>query len=319
MASHACQMGYCNMRWRASFAVCGVVLAFVPFEAKATPIPLGEAANYAVLYEGTGGHNLSISNVTINGNVGVGGTGVVQFSGPGTIAGTLDFSAANGGQFHNTNGGNIGPTSTNYSDANVTSALNTVNSLSSSLAGLGNALAININGTNQTVNESTGTLVSVGGVTYRVFNVTSYTANNGFELTVNGDGSGDPVVFNFGFNSNVGLGGDGQLTGGLTDDQVLYNFTSSGQNISLNNNASSFPLPDAFQGDILAPNDALSLVSANLDGRVLGGDSSDMQIVSGDTIDAPATQVPEPSTLALFAAALAGLFSVAMWRRQRAL
>ncbi len=39
---------------------------------------LGAAGDYAVLYEGTGGHNLSITNVGIGGNVGVGGTGAVQ-------------------------------------------------------------------------------------------------------------------------------------------------------------------------------------------------------------------------------------------------
>jgi hypothetical protein len=33
-------------------------------------IPLGDASNYAALYEGGGGKQLSISNVTINGNVG---------------------------------------------------------------------------------------------------------------------------------------------------------------------------------------------------------------------------------------------------------
>ena len=105
-------------------------------------------------------------------------------------------------------------------------------------------------------------------------------------MTINGDGSGDPVVFNFAI-GNVNLGGDVSLTGGLTDDQVIWNFTSSNQNIQLNNNASSYPLPDAFQGIILAPNDAISLVNANLDGRVFGGGSCDMHIVSGDTINAP--------------------------------
>ncbi len=254
---------------------------------------LGAAGSYAVLYEGTGGHNLSISNVTVNGNVGVGGTGAVQFSGPGTIAGRLDFAAANTGQYHNTNGSNVGPTSVNYSVAAVTNALNTVNSLSSSLAGLGNSLAIN---GSQTINESAGQLDTVNGVAYRVFNVTSYSETDGQLVTINGDGSGDPVVFNFGFSSNVNLGGDVALTGGLTDDDVLWNFTTTGKNISLNNNASSYPLPLAFHGDILAPNDAISLVNANLDGRVFGGGSFDMQIVSGDTINAPATTGTLPNT-----------------------
>jgi uncharacterized repeat protein (TIGR01451 family) len=245
---------------------------------------LGAAGDYAVLYEGTGGHNLSITNVSIGGNVGVGGTGHVQFSGPGTITGRLNFAAANSGQFSNSNGSNVGPASVNYSAAVVTTALDTVNSLSSSLAGLGNPIAIN---GNQTINESAGQLDTVNGVTYRVFNVTSYSENDGKLVTIVGDGSGDPVVFNFGFNNNVNLGGDVALTGsGLSDDKVIWNFTSSNQNVSLNNNASSFPAV-AFHGIILAPNDGISLVNANLSGRVFGGDSKDMQIVSGDTIHAP--------------------------------
>jgi uncharacterized repeat protein (TIGR01451 family) len=248
---------------------------------------LGPAGAYTVLYEGTGGHNLQITNVKINGNVGVGGTGHAQFNGPGTIGGRIDFSAGNSGQFSNNNGSNVGPTSANFNVAAVTSALSTVNSLNTALGALpGTSIALN--GT-QTVNESAGTLGMVNGQAYRVFNVTSYNEGNGNLVTINGDGSGDPVVFNFAFNSNVNLGGDVALAGtGLTsDDFVLWNFTTSGKNINLNNNASSFPLPLAFRGILLAPNDGMSVVNSNLDGRVFGGNSSDMQIVSGDTINGP--------------------------------
>lgn len=271
-----------------------------------------DAGNYGVLYEGTGGHNLAISNVTIGGNVGVGGTGAVQFSGPGTITGGADFSAANTGQFHNTNGSNVGPTSVNYNVAAVTNALAAVGGLNTSLSGLGNPLTIN--GT-QTVNESAGMLDTVNGVTYRVFNVTSYSENNGNLLTINGDGSGDPVVFNFGFNSNVNLGGDVALTGGLIDDQVLWNFTTTGKNIVLNNSASSFPLPLAFHGVILAPNDAITLDNSNLVGRVFGGDSSDMQIVSGDHLTAPPNPQGGPLPLpASVSGGIALLGVLASWR-----
>ena len=207
---------------------------------------MGAATATPCCTKGRAAITCQITNVTINGNVGVGGTGHVQFSGPGTIGGRLDFSAANSGQYHNTNGSNVGPTSVNYNVAAVTTALNTVNSLSSSLAGLGNSLVIN--GT-QTINESAGQLDTVNGVTYRVFNVTSYSENDGNVVTINGDGSGDPVVFNFGFNSNVNLGGDVTLTGGLTDDQVLWNFTSSGQNIYAQQQRLELPPPAGIPRD----------------------------------------------------------------------
>src|SRR5690349_3110315 len=91
----------------AFLALSFVVLAAPSARANKVAIAVS-ASQYAVLYEGPGGHNLSISNVTVNGSIGVGGTGKVQFSGPGTITGRLDFSAANSGQFSNTNGSNVG-------------------------------------------------------------------------------------------------------------------------------------------------------------------------------------------------------------------
>ena len=111
-------------------------------------------------------------------------------------------------------------------------------------------------------------------------------------LTINGDGH--PVVFNF--SKGLNLGGDVTLTGGLSDDQVIWNFSGTG-GVQLNNNASSYKTL-FFHGIILAPNNPISLVNTNLSGRVVGGNSSDMQIVSGDHIVTPGgCTIPNTATL----------------------
>ncbi len=251
---------------------------------------VGGLANYAVLYEGTGNNQLSISNDTINGNIGIGG-GQVQFNGPGTIHGELDFSAANSNQYHNTNGSNVGPTSVNYNVSAVTTAIAAANSLSSSLGGL-TGTNISFNNSNQVVNESSGALyTNVNGVNYRVFNVTSYSENNNDTVTIVGDGSGDPVVFNFAYNSNTNLGGQVMLTGGLTDDQVMWNFTSSNRQVQLNDNGGT------YLGVILAPHDQYQSNSSNLYGRVYGGVAGNMQIVSGANVYTPAGLLSNTATV----------------------
>ena len=293
--------------------------------ASAATISLGAAANYAVLYEGTGGHNLGISNDTVSGNIGVGGTGHVQFTGPGTINGSLNFVAAPTGQFSNSNASNVGPTSVTYGDTavpSVSSALSAIATLTAAVSGGTNFALTNAGAT---VNENTGALQTINGVVSRVFNVTAYSANNSTVLTIVGDGSGQPVVFNFAQgagnfgNNNVNLGGTVVLSGtGLTSaDQVLFNFQSSGKNISLTNNGGT------FLGIILAVDDAMSLTDANLTGRFFGGDSSDMHIQSGGNVFAPITggggqggETPLPAALPLFATGL-GALGLLSWRRKR--
>ena len=193
-----------------------------------------------MLFDSGTGNQLSIANDTVSGNIGVYGPGSVAFSGPGTINGRLDFSAPNKNQFHNTNGSNVGPTSVNYNVSAVTTARNAIVSLSTALAALpGTNLAIGSG--DQTVNESSGMLETSNGISYRVFNVTSYAMTAGHNLTIVGDGSGDPVVFNVAYNQNSNINGGVILAGaGLSNDLVMWNFTSSGQNVQMAANKGTF-------------------------------------------------------------------------------
>lgn len=258
-----------------------------------------DASNYAVLFEGAGGNTLQITNVTVNGNVGVGLTGQATVSGPSDINGAINFSAANTGQFSNNNGSNMITGGVSFNVAAVTSALNTVNTLNTTLgAEAGTNIAIN---GSTTINASAGVLDANGN---RVFNVTGFNTTNGDTLTINGDG-GDSVVLNFiGVNANFN---NQVILNGITSDQVLYNFVGGSDltggptlqiNDNLSNNTPNCSLGQyCVQGDFLDPNGAISVVNANVAGRVFGGDTHDFQDVSGSTITAATTTVPEPSSL----------------------
>jgi hypothetical protein len=292
--------------------------AFVLPQAARAGFVLGAASNFAILYEGNGNNTLQITNITVNYNIGVGGIGKLTDSGPSTVNGNIDFSAANTGQFSNNNANNIIAGMVNFNDANVTTALNTVNALNTSLGGeTGTAISIGTgNGQILTVNASAGVLDANGN---RVFTVTGFNTTNGNTLTINGDAAGDSVVLNFtnsvNFNNQVVLNG-------ISEDKVLYNFVggsnlSGGPTLQINDNGSSNP-NNLVQGVFLDPNGAISVTNTNITGRVFGGDSHDMQIVSGDVIDSPPAPEPAHSVFVLgLIMALALVFRRRLLQRKR--
>jgi hypothetical protein len=121
--------------------LCVLVLALsIVTPAAATTLTLGSPElNYAILYEGNGGHHVAINNFGTtgiwNGNIGIGGTGTLAATGPGTLNGFVDFSAANTGQASISNT-TLNPSSGNprYNVADVTTALTHINDYSGTLA-----------------------------------------------------------------------------------------------------------------------------------------------------------------------------------------
>ena len=275
-----------------------VLLALLPLQ-RALAFTIDGGSDYAVLFEGAGGNTMHVTNVTVNGNLGVGNNGLLDLSGPATV-GRIDFSAADTGQFSNTNAANVftGPF---YNVAAVTTALNYLNSLNASL-GAESGTDVSINGST-TINASAGTFHGSDSV----FNVTAFNTTNSDVLTINGDGIHD-VVLNFiglsaNFNNQVVLNG-------LTSDKVLYNFVggsglTGGPTLQVNDNGHNNPSNMVF-GDFLNPNGAISVVNTNLFGRVFGGDTHDIQIVSGDHIS---TAAPDSGSTVLLLTLSLGLLA----------
>ena len=290
-----------------------LLTAFVVPQAARAGFTLGDAANFGVLYEGTGGNTLNFSNGSITGNIGIGGTGKYAdaggCAGQCAINGLIEFSAANdntGNQFKPNAGTTYTPAlapavNPLYSRANVATDLTMLNNLSSMLGGeTGTPLAISSGGS---INASSGMLDGSGNY---VFTATSDNFPNG-TFTINGTAS-QFVVINvpMAFNEH----GIIVLTGGITSDQVLFNVTGSGNALDINTNGLT------TTGTFLDPNGAISLTHAVLDGRVFGGDSTNLQIVSGGHLEAPPTPaVPEPAHT-VFALGLTMAIALVVRRRK---
>jgi hypothetical protein len=292
-----------------------------------------DVGNYVVMYEGGGGNQLNVNNFGTpnsrfwNGDIGVAGTGRFNASGPGTLNGNVNFAAANTGQSTISNTTING--TVNFGVASVQSTMNNLNSLSSgfgALAGTAAPLTIDTSSGTQTVLASSGALLNGA----RVFSTTSVTSGNGQNLVIKSDGSTGVVI-------DVNTPGDAQFHGnillqdlsgkffgdagyaGLSPDQLLINLyagtaLSGGDKLDANNNGDQAHPSNIIYGTFLDPNGAISFVNTRITGRIFGGDTTNMQIVSGDTINLPPGRVPEPQTFAL---ALCGALAFVMSRSRR--
>jgi hypothetical protein len=287
-------------------------LPLLPLQRVMAGFILGGGEDYALLFQGAGNNTLQITNVTINGNVGVAGTGQATDSGPSIINGRIDFAAANTGQFSNNNGSNVITGGVHYSVAAVQNAMDYVNSLSQMINGdVGASRAIS-NGTVISTTSGTQTVFTINGQMVHVYNASSVTNGGGDTLTINGSAT-DLVAINLGPLGNIQFHGGILFTGGIGADNVIFNVGdgnfvthTGGSSLDINNNGGTAGLA---QGIFLDPNGAISVVNADVFGRVFGGDAHDFQYVSGSTITMPpGGSVPDSgSAVALLGLALAGI------------
>ena len=276
----------------------------------------GDSANYAVLYEGSGGHNLQINSSPLNGstilgNVGLamenGGNPQFQLNNPAVIDGDANF-AATPANFNNSGGTLNG--SVNAGVSQVETDMSGINALSQNLS-IVPGTGLTISGS-QTIEASSGGFNSTFDA--YVFNLTSLNLGNGNTLTVDGQGLNANVVINLNVANISGPHFAGAITleGGLTPNNLIINLTG-GNYTTLTGGPTLQTAANHAVQDVtyLNPTGNINVNSVAIIGHLFGGDSADMQITSGGTVQI----VPEPGVAAF--AGLGGI-SLLFLRRRKA-
>jgi hypothetical protein len=284
-------------------------MAFFPSESRAG-FALGAASGYAVLVDANTNDFQMTSNSSVTGNVGIGSPITAVGLAGGTITGNLDFSGAAPSGGPNFGGTVGGTTSTNVSA--VSTALSVASSLNTVL-GAEAGTSLTVSGSGQVINASAGTLDGSGN---RVFTVAANAFNNNFTgITINGTSSDFVVINILNGTTNENLGGAVKLTGGITSDQVLFNFVGTSGNLS------SGPTNNAIVNGVwLAPNMKINVDSVTITGRLFGGRSGqDYSIVSNAFVIQPTAALdPEPSTISLLGVGSFGLLASVWLKRKSA-
>ncbi|HEY2157577.1 MAG TPA: collagen-binding domain-containing protein [Isosphaeraceae bacterium] len=291
-------------------AAAAAILVGLSAESARAGYDLGLAANYGVLAN-PGTHNFQLSSDDhITGNIGVlssdmtstGTNNNIKFANA-TVTGRLDLQGTN------TNG--IGGTATGgvfTGVSDVLTAYNTLTALASTEAGKAGTTIVYSGTGGTTIAATNGTPDGNGN---NVFTTTAAALSGSLNgtLTVSGTASQYVVINITGTNQNFQFTQGIALSGGITDDHVLLNFTGTGS-IQVGGSGHGATL----HGDILAFGYTFNMDNVTVDGRVFGGDGSkDFQIVSGFNLNQP-VNVPEPSSLALVA--LGGGACLAIRRRR---
>jgi hypothetical protein len=274
----------------AALAMLSVVTATNP-QARAD-FALGNAANYLILSE-AGVPTVAVDNSHTNGNIGIGGQNtVLALQTNGFVSGHVDFAGTTAnvtGTVSNISGG------TNTNVAAVTAALATTDSLNSTsnTNATTGTVAPTVNLTaGGTVNISSGKLVVVGGVNTYYFNIGSISLSptNAFTINLGGATPGSNVVFNS--NSSINLNGSIVIGPGMDSDAVLINVFGNHTLQTSSNGA-------AIDAILLDPAGNIQVDNTTVNGRIIGGDSQNLQSNSGTTVNQPVSvPIPEPSTFA---------------------
>jgi len=264
--------------------------------AYATPINEGSIlSDYAIVSVGPNA-SIMVNSGPINGAVLLGDGTTTSSSGGGSSAitgGVWDSGTVNGDNLQHIQT----PPTVHVLPASVgTTAFNDALALSTTAAGLS---------PNQTFTGTVSGALTINGIA-NTTKVVDFASLQNPLITINGN-STENFVFNVSglFNTNRAM-----ILNGVTASQILWNFTGTSGHVLQTSGG------DTLDGIFLATDGgSFQFSSLNLDGQLINTDGH-MQFVSNSksTFSAPTKSVPEPSTLLLFGAGLAG---AATLRRRR--
>jgi choice-of-anchor A domain-containing protein len=281
-----------GVNWRTGGAkeLLGIIMAASAAAAATFQAPaafsLGDAANYALIFDDGNGNTLQVypgagaNGLAVVGNVGIGGCGNLDVHYGSIIDGNVNFSGS-----ENLSGGGTINGTVSANQTTLATDISNLSRLSSTLKGETGA-GVSVNG-NATITASSGALDSSGNY---VFNVNSFTLGSGSTLTINGDSS-HGVVLNFASGSPT-FGGTIVLSGGITSDQVLFNVTGNGNTLTLGSSGSA----PSLTGTFLDPGGVINMNNAVLSGRLFGGGAWSDESIGSDAVEI-ISPVPEPGTI----------------------
>jgi hypothetical protein len=262
-------------------------------------------SNFAVLAL-SGATDIALNGPgTTNGNVGISsppsGTANLQLNGSAGPSINGNLFLGNNATLNNTAQvqGNVFTNQNAYLSQPNIDARNAASTFSKLAATAGTPTVIN---GNTTINGG-----PPGSLT--VANVSGINLGNGQTLTLNGP-AGSQFVIN---SPNMVLNsGKINLTGGVTANDVVFNLTGTGNNLSTSGGLNN---ESVINGIVLNANGGVAMAPGLINGELIAGGQS-IHLVSGASVNSlpPTPSVPEPASLVLVT--LSGLGMAALIRRQ---
>jgi hypothetical protein len=272
---------------------------------EASHITLGAAAPFALLGTDVKVNESVTGPSTIIGNVGVGPGAKFSISGSSDVFGDIIFyDTITGSNFSNSSSGVVPAP---YKDtATVTLGINAALAASNAIsAAVATQSLSSISGTTTINRTSADNVIRLSG---------SISLGGGDVLTINGLPN-DYFYFDLPI-GNFGMNGGSQivLTGGVTQNHVYFNVTSSGGQVAFSNTTTT------AIGNFLVTQRSVQVNAPTLYGRIYSG-GGQISVTSGGSVIRPEddTNIPEPSTAVLMSLGAAAFAACGIIKKKRRL